>query len=499
VEVCGGVLKNVRPSVHEWRGSAPWPTGAKRAQPCWRGIETSSGEDGGTHPSNSISGVTMHDNPFHLGWFLAGSNAQGWNKPWSGNIGTEWMRPDLYVHVARELERAGFDYILLEDNVFVADTYKGSMDIYLQNAIQVPRIDPVMMAPWMLQATKHIGIVPTISTFAYHPYLLARLIGSMDQLSGGRAGWNVVTGSSDRAVQNFGFERMAEHDLRYEIAGEFVDTANALWDSWEPGAVIADQESGIFVDPTKVRTVDISGAHYSTRGPLNSGPAPQGRPVLAQAGNSPRGRTFAAQYADTIVGSEPTVARMKAFRDDVRERLVSEGRDPNSCKVLFVVAPVITSSDRDTEEVKRLRTLQAAKDAESTLAVISKTTGIDFGEFDLDAPLVPGTLTTNGSQQTLSDFVARNEGRTLREAATIAGGGTSGEIDLTGTAEQVAGRLGDINDELGGGDGFLIGRNDVSRRSIAEITDGLVPVLQRQGRVRTAYTEPTFRENLVSF
>jgi FMN-dependent oxidoreductase (nitrilotriacetate monooxygenase family) len=440
----------------------------------------------------------MSGSMFHLAWFLAGSNAQAWGKQWSGNIGREWMKPDLYVTVARELERAGFDYVLLEDNVFVADTYKSSMDLYLEQAIQVPRMDPMVVAPYMLQATKHIGIVPTVSTFAYHPYLLARLIGTLDQVSGGRAGWNVVTGSSDRAVQNFGFDEMAPHDMRYDIASEFVDAANALWDSWAPDAVIDDREGGRLVDASKVHRIEFVGEHYRTRGPLNIGPVPQGRPVLAQAGSSPRGRDFASAYADTIVGSEPTVERMKTFHADVKQRMVAAGRDPLSCKILFVVAPVITASSRDTEEVKRLRTLQAEKDAENTLAVISKTTGIDFGEFPLDEPLVAGSLTTNGSQATLSDFITRNEGRTLREAGAIAGGGTAGDLDLVGTADEIASKLSDIADEIDG-DGFLFGRNDVTRRSIAEIVDGLVPELQRRGRVRDSYTESTFRANLTAY
>jgi FMN-dependent oxidoreductase (nitrilotriacetate monooxygenase family) len=435
---------------------------------------------------------------FHLAWFLAGSNAQAWGKQWSGNIGREWMSPDLYVSVARELERAGFDYVLLEDNVFVADTYKSSMDLYLEQAIQVPRMDPMVVAPYLLQATKHIGIVPTVSTFAYHPYLLARLVGTLDQMSGGRAGWNVVTGSSDRAVQNFGFDAMAPHDMRYDIASEFVDAANALWDSWAPDAVIDDREGGRLVDASKVHRIEFVGEHYRTRGPLNIGPVPQGRPVLAQAGSSPRGRDFASAYADTIVGSEPSIERMKTFHADVKERLAAAGRDPRSCKILFVVAPVITASSRDTEEVKRLRTLQAEKDAENTLAVISKTTGIDFGEFPLDEPLLAGSLTTNGSQATLSDFITRNEGRTLREAGAIAGGGTAGDLDLVGTADEIASRLSEITDEIDG-DGFLFGRSDVTRRSIAEIVDGLVPELQRRGRVRDSYTESTFRANLTAY
>ncbi|WP_181782784.1 NtaA/DmoA family FMN-dependent monooxygenase [Pseudonocardia pini] len=440
----------------------------------------------------------MSPTPFHLGWFLAGSNAQAWGRPWSGAVGRDWAKPDLYVDAVRALERACFDYVLLEDNVFVGDTYGGSMDVYLRNAVQVPRMEPLMLAPLLASATSRIGIVPTISTFAYHPYLVARTVGTLDQLSGGRAGWNMVTGSSDRAVQNYGMAAMEPHDTRYEMASEFCDLVNALWDSWEPGAVVADPESGVFVDPEKVRPVDFHGKWYASRGPLNSGPLPQGRAVLAQAGSSPRGRAFAAGYADTVVGAEGTVEGMKRFRYDVRARRAAAGGDPDTVKVLFVVTPVLGESDAEAEVREAQRAATGLALAEQTLAVTAKTTGIDFADFPLDEPLGERELTTNGSQDTLRTFVERNRGRTLREAAALSYGGTSRSLGLVGGLETVAGQLGDIMAEVGG-DGFLFASPDLHRRTIAEITDGLVPVLQRRGLVRTGYSATGFRDNLLEF
>src|ERR1700744_5039367 len=283
----------------------------------------------------------MSAKPFHLAWFLQGSSVQAWGESWTGHIGTTWEQPELFLDMARSLERACFDYILLEDSSYVGESYGGSTEVYLKNAIAVPRQDPSVVASLMTQATSRIGIVPTFGTYAYPPYLLARLIATLDQVSSGRIGWNAVTGSSDFAAMNFGLPGMPEHDLRYDMADEYMEVCRRLWASWDPDAIIADTRTGTLVDPTKVRAVNWEGHYFKTRGPLNSGPCPQGQPVIAQAGGSPRGRQFAARYADTIVAHTKGVAGMKAYRDDVRARMAAFGRNPDSCKVLFLVAPII--------------------------------------------------------------------------------------------------------------------------------------------------------------
>jgi FMN-dependent oxidoreductase (nitrilotriacetate monooxygenase family) len=432
--------------------------------------------------------------PFHLAFFLANSNVQAWNRPWSGNVGKEWMKPEQYVFVARELERACFDYILLEDNLYIPDAAGGSMEIYLKNGISCPRRDPMMIAPYMLEATQHIGIVPTISTFAIHPYLLARQLGSLDQLSGGRSGWNVVTGSSDRAVQNFGFEAMMEHDLRYDHAAEFVDLANALWDSWEPDSIVADVETGILADPAKVHTVDFEGQWFKSRGPLNSGPAPQGRPVVAQAGGSPKGRWFAAKYADTIVVEASNLDYAKKYREDVRGIATDLGRDPDDIKLLLLCSPLIAESEGEATERLRLAREAALATAEHTLATISKMVSIDFAQFPMDEPLSAKGLSTNGTQQTLTDFVEKNKGKTLRQAAADM---YSPDLRWVGTPETVADNMQAAMDYVGG-DGFLLAAR-ITRRYVAELVDGLVPVLQQRGLTRKTYSGKTLRENLLAF
>lgn len=434
---------------------------------------------------------------FHLAYFMTDAHTQGWGNAWGGNIGKEWAKPDLYVAAARELERACFDYVLIEDNVFVADAYGGSMDIYLRNGLSVPRRDPLMVAPYMLQATQHIGIVPTISTFAYHPYQLARQVGSLDQLSEGRVGWNVVTGSSERALQNFGFSGMEEHDKRYDMADEFIAAVHALWDSWDADAIVADRKSGLLVDPSKVRIPNYKGEHYATRGPLNSGPAPQGRPVMAQAGSSGRGRVFAAQHADTIVVKAKTLDYMKQHRDDVRRLAAQQGRDPDTIKLLMLIAPIIGATREEAELKRRKREADDLEAAEQTIAKVSKIVDIDFSQFPLDEPLKARGLTTEGTRVVLDDFIARNQGRTLRQAGAIALAYNPDGTSLTGTAEDVAAEMVEIMQHVGG-DGFLI-TGQTTRHYLAEIADGLVPALQDLGAVRTRYRPGMLRDTLLEF
>ncbi len=431
---------------------------------------------------------------FHLGWFFQGSSAQAWGEPWTGNIGTEWMVPEFVIEMTRNLERACFDYILLEDSSYIGESYGGSREIYLHHGLSVPRQDPSIVAALLARETKSIGIVTTLGTFAYPPYLLARQIASLDQISSGRIGWNAVTGSSDFAARNFGLPGMPPHDERYDIADEYMEVVHKLWGSWEPGAIVANRETGMLVDHTKVHAINHEGKHFKVRGPLNSGPCVQGSPVIAQAGGSARGREFASRYADTIVASVKGTAGMKAYRDDVRARMAANGRNPDDCKVLFLVHPVIGETEEEARAKHKRRLATNDETVAKRLAHLSKITNIDFGALPLDQPL--GSLTTNGHQQSLDEFLKKAGNKTLREATEVYS--DSGSIQLIGTPEQVAQKMGEAMEEVGG-DGFLITANDTSRRVVAEIADGLIPELQRRGLTRSSYEHAQFRDNLRAF
>jgi alkanesulfonate monooxygenase SsuD/methylene tetrahydromethanopterin reductase-like flavin-dependent oxidoreductase (luciferase family) len=258
--------------------------------------------------------------------------------------------------------------------------------------------------------------------------------------------------------------------------------------------VVRDRERGMYADYTKVHTVDFEGTYYRSRGPLNTVRPPQGRPVICQAGASSKGREFAARCADTIIAAAQGPAQMKAYRDDIRARMESLGRKPDSCKVLFVVSPVLADTQEEAH-AKRERWFTDPHYIEYALAEISSITEIDFKQFDLDKPLPD--VTTNGERGSLENFVQKGQGKTLRE---LVSGGLGRAAELVGTPDKVAGEMEDIMEEVGG-DGFLITSPvmRLNRRYITEIADGLVPALQRRGLTRSSYTFEQLRDNLLEF
>jgi FMN-dependent oxidoreductase (nitrilotriacetate monooxygenase family) len=364
----------------------------------------------------------------------------------------------------------------------------------LKYGLYAPKHDPMPLITLMADATKHIGIVGTASTSFYPPYILARRMSTLDHLSHGRVGWNIVTSSEDRAAQNFGMDRLHEHDHRYERADEFVEVITQLWESWQPGAVVKDYDTQTYADHTLVDTIDYDGKFFASRGPLNTLPPLQGRPVICQAGGSPRGRQFAAEHADTLLASAFGVERMKAYRDDIRRRRTELGRDPDSVKVMFIVAPILGETMEEAEEKAAALRAYDFDNVEAALGHLSALTENDFSTYDLDAPLP--TVTTNGHRSTLADFLSLGEGntKTLRE---VAAEWSINSLPLVGTPDHVAGLMGEAMQEIGG-DGFLIAGKP-NRRYIAEIADGLCPALRRRGLIRDRYEHEQFRDNLMAF
>ncbi len=437
----------------------------------------------------------MTDKRFHLGWFMNFTPdewreplAQG-GQPWDGQF---------YVEMARTLERACFDYIMIEDKLMVSETYGGSSEEGLKSGIMAPKHDPAPLAVAMGMATSRIGVVATMSTLAYPPFALARLSSTIDSLTKGRFGWNIVTSAEDLAAQNFGLDKLPPRELRYEMADEYMEVVGKLFDSWAEGAVVLDRQAGVYADHTKVRPINHAGKFYRVRGPLNTVRSPQGRPVYVQAGASPRGRNFAAAHADSVVSVASGVADMKAFRDDVRARAAALGRDPDTIKVLFCVTPTVGETERDAWD-KHNRMLNAPHFITDMLASVAAITDINFSRFALDEPL-PERLLTNGEQGSLDKFQQHGSGKTLRQLVVDGAGGMVSSVELIGTPDQVATRMGEVMAEVGG-DGFLITTPvlRVSRRYIVEIADGLVPALQNRGMTRTSYKHEMLRDHLLEF
>ncbi|RKR73431.1 NtaA/DmoA family FMN-dependent monooxygenase [Frondihabitans australicus] len=437
---------------------------------------------------------------FKLGWFVNGFAPKTWHGPWAGENRTEWMGPGFWQDVARGLERGGFDMFFLEDTAMIEDTYEGSAAYTLRHAAMAPKNDPMPLMPLLAAATKHIGLVSTISTIQYPPYLAARLGTTLDHLTEGRIGFNVVTSVSHRVAQNYGYERHLEHDERYVMAEEWMDAVSQLWESWEPDALVLETDPPFFADHTKVKAVDFEGKYFRTRGPLNTVPGPQRRPVIAQAGGSPKGRDLAARNADVMLGLVQSPEEMVEFRADMDRRLAAFGRDPDDLHIFFMAHAYIGESDRDGRE--RFDAVAASRHDPSAIAAklwaMSYTSGgeIDFSKFDLDGP-VPTRL-GNGETTTHKAWTAAGAGKTLRDVVT---GPANYGLDFVGSAATIASQMDEVMRATGRMDGFLIQgiEDELTRRSLAEVTDGLCPELKRRGLIRKSYEHDTFRENLESW
>ena len=430
--------------------------------------------------------------PFHLAWFLSqGYGPKSWRTDWPGSDIRRWMMPDLFVELARAMERACFDYLIIEDSSNVPYTYQGAHDTYLKYAASTPKLDPAVLVPYLAQATEHLGIVPTLSVSEYPPYLLARLVNSLDHVTEGRIGWNCVTGSNDGAAQNYGRDKHYPHDERYDIADEFADVVTRLWEAWEPDAVVLDRDTPMFADGTKVHPIHHEGKYFRCRGPINAPRSPQGRVPICQAGGSPRGQLFASRWADTIITEGGgSVEKMKEYRDNVRRQAAEFGRNPDDIKVLFLAQPIIDVSMEAARERVRMKEVESEQHIDLQLSGMSRLTGIDFSKFDLDAPLPE--LTTNGHQSSLAKWIGKTPRSIVKTYGRKAG------IDFTGTADHVAGMMQEVMEEVGG-DGFLFFNSYFDRRYVIEVCDGLVPELQRRGLTRKAYAHRHLRDNLLEF
>jgi FMN-dependent oxidoreductase (nitrilotriacetate monooxygenase family) len=429
--------------------------------------------------------------PFHLAWFT--NFTQGdWINPVSEGTGNWDGR--FFVEFAQAMERACFDYIMLEDTLMVSEAYGGTAEATLKYALQVPKHDPIPLAAMIASNTSKLGVVATMSTLEYPPFMLARTSCTLDHIAGGRFGWNIVTSGEDIAAQNFGHDELPPRETRYAMADEYVEVVNKLFDSWEPDAVVKDVATGTYADHTKVHPIHHEGRFFKVRGPLNTVRSPQGRPVYVQAGGSPRGRKFAATHADSIIAVGNGVEGMKAYRDDVRKHAVACGRNPDDIKVLFLVYPFLGETDEEAQ-ARHKRLVNSPGFVEAALAAVGTVTDIDFSTFDLDAPLPH--LTTNGEQGSLDKFAQWGSGKTLRQLAQER---FDAGIHLIGSPDTVADAMGAAMEAIGG-DGFLISTpfQRISRRFITEVCEGLVPALQKRGLARKVYTKTLLRDTLREF
>lgn len=445
---------------------------------------------------------------YHLAWFLTyGYGLQTWipslNGPWTGAAEREWMKPAPYQELVGAIERAGFTYLLIEDTSQVDDTHQGTHEITMRMGIGAPKNDPMPLVPLLTQHSRHVGIVPTVTSTFYPPFLAARLLTTLDHLTDGRVGFNLVTSLSRRAAQNYGMDNLPAKSDRYEMANEWVDVVKGLMRSWEPDAIVADFDKGVFADHEKVHRLDYEGKYYKCRGPLNTAPGPQGVLPMVQAGNSPAGRDITARYADSMLAVGTSVEDMKALRQDMHARLKSYGRDPKSCKILFMVSPIIGSTDEDAfrkvEAYDRLRHTETG--FEAYVYWMSKHVGIDLASKDLDQPvstIIEELRNSRNAVGAVAEMIFYGkEDQTIRNVILSSKDYRKLDLGLIGSPETVANKMDEIMEKVGGA-GFII-NIPLTRHGVAEFCDGVAPILQRRGSIRTGYEGKTFKDNLLAF
>jgi FMN-dependent oxidoreductase (nitrilotriacetate monooxygenase family) len=410
-----------------------------------------------------------------------------------GRTWNDWRHPGKdvdastsFAHYKQQTllaERGKFDFVFVADSLSITEK---SSPHYLN------RVEPITILSALAAATSHIGLVGTLTVSYSEPFNVARQFASLDHISGGRAGWNVVTSWLGDTAANFSKAEHPAHDVRYRIAAEYLDVVQGLWDSWEDDALVGDKDSGVFVDPDKLHRLDHHGEFFQVRGPLNIKRGPQGHPVIFQAGASNDGRNFASKRADAIFAAAATFEEGASYYADVKERARGFGRDPNALFVLPGITPFIGDTDADAEA--RYREVAASESLDTGFGFLARTfNDHDFRQYDLDAPFPDVAHIGQNSQQSGTNRIlaeVRAENLTLRQVverlATPRGA-------FVGSPETVADVL-QAWFEGGAADGFVIFEPLPGQLEL--FVDKVVPILQARGLFRDAYEGETFRDSL---
>lgn len=412
-----------------------------------------------------------------------------------------WRHPDVpadagvnfahQVELARIAEAAGFDFIFLADSAAVRGT---DMPALSRTAIRyVAQFEPLTLLSAMAAATKRIGLVASATTTYNEPFHLARKLASLDHISGGRAGWNLVTSQNADEAKNFGLDEHPDHAARYARAREFTDVVMKLWDSWEDDAFVRDKGSGIYFDPEKLHVPEYTGEHFSVRGPLNVPRTPQGRPVLVQAGSSDAGKDLAAETAEVVFTAQHNLEDAQAFYADVKGRVAKSGRSPDDVRILAGVFPFVGRTQREAEELHDQ--LQQLIDPVVGLSLLAGQLGeVDLSGYPLDGPLpeLPASNAGRSRQKLLVDM-ARRENLTIRDLYMRVAG-SRGHWQIIGSAEQISDELERWFREKGA-DGFIV-MPPLLPGGLEGFAELVIPELQRRELFRVDYEGSTLREHL---
>lgn len=396
-----------------------------------------------------------------------------------------------WMDYARRLEAGLFDGIFLADVVGVNDVYGGNADAALRGAAQVPVNDPLLLVPAMAAVTKHLAFGVTANLTYDAPFLFARRMSTLDHLTNGRIGWNIVTGYLDSAAKAIGLDQQAAHDNRYDLADEYMQVVYRLWEeSWADDAVRFDRENHLYADPAKVNAIRHEGKQYRLNAMHLSSPSPQRTPVLYQAGSSTRGRQFAATHAECVFVNGQKMEGVRAIVDDIRAKAVELGRSANDIKV-FMGATIVTGKTAK-EAQEKFEEYRRYVSSEAALVHASASLGIDFAKYDLDEPIETGKSNAIVSNV---EAVSRSAGpqwtkRKLLEQMVLG----SRQPPMVGSAEEIADQLMAWSQQAGI-DGFNLSRTVVPE-CFDDIISHVIPILQERGVYKTGYREGTLREKL---
>ncbi len=406
----------------------------------------------------------------------------------------EYTSLQYWTDVARILERGLFDGLFIADVLGPYDVFGDTPDAALRSGAQIPLADPFLLVSAMAAVTENLGFGITAGTAYEHPYPFSRRLGTLDHLTGGRVGWNVVTGYLPSAAQNMGQDDQMEHDARYDHAEEYLDVVYKLLEgSWEDDAVVADKSTGIFTDPEKVHRIEHEGTYFKTPGIGVVEPSPQRTPVIYQAGASTRGRAFAGKHAEAVFINPPTKELARQSVQRIRQSLVDAGRDPYDVRI-FAMQTVVTGPDEAAAQAKYDELTQYV-DAEGGLVLMSGWMGIDLSQFDLDQPI--GDVESNAIQSTVETFQKasgrQDEAWTVRQLAEWVGVGGFGPV-VVGDGASAARQLAQWQDDTDV-DGFNLAYH-ITPGTFSDIVEYVVPELQKLGRYKTEYRQGTLRNKL---
>ena len=406
---------------------------------------------------------------------------------------THYTELDYWVDLAKTLERGLFDGLFIADIIGVYDVFGGSADAAIRGSVQIPVNDPVLLVPAMAYATKHLGFGVTANLTYEAPYSFARRVSTLDHLTRGRIGWNIVTGYLDSGARGMGRQQLIEHDRRYDIADEFMEVCYKLWEgSWEDGAVLADKARRIYADPAKIHPVKHHGEHYKVDAIHMSEPSPQRTPVLYQAGASDRGRRFAATHAECVFLNNASKGSTRDLMQDIRRQAQTAGRDPFDIQGFVQFAVVVAPTDAEARE--KCAGYREYASSEGALAHMSATMGIDLAAYGPDEPI--GYVKTDSNNSQVEAITTRSEKvwtvNGLMERMVLG----SRNPPIVGSPQTVADELmGWVEDT--GIDGFNLSRT-VAPECMEDFVNLVIPELQSRGAYKTEYRDGTLREKLAS-